>query len=217
MKLSANTVNMLKNFASINPSIVIKDGCVISTIAPSKTIIARATITETFPTVVPIYNLNRFLNSLSNHEDPELEFGEKLVRIHDSNSYSDYHYADASVITVPPDKDIKLPSVDVTFKLTNKTVQKVVKAMGVLGLPEIAVVGNGTRIFLQAVDSKNSSADTFSIEVGETDKVFKAVFKSENIRIMEGDYSVEISSKMISKFTGVDVTYWIAVEATSVF
>jgi hypothetical protein len=89
--------------------------------------------------------------------------------------------------------------------------------MGVLGLPEIAVVGNGTRIFLQAVDSKNSSADTFSIEVGETDKVFKAVFKSENIRIMEGDYSVEISSKMISKFTGVDVTYWIAVEATSVF
>ncbi len=217
MKISTNTVNVLKNFAKINPSIVIAEGNVLKTISPSKTIMAKAKVETEFDKRFAIYNLDRFISTMSLFTDPDLKFGDKSVEIYDGNKKSQYTYADESTVTKAPEKEIKLPSVDVTFTLTNDNLKDVEKAAGVLALPEIAVVGDGTTVSLQAIDTKNPSGDVYSVEIGTTDKVFKAIFKSENIKIIPGDYQVSISSAGISNFSGKEVDYWIAVEASSQF
>ena len=215
MQLSAKTINVLKNFSTINPSIVLKPGTTVATISPNKTIMARATVPDNFSGTYGIYALNRFISALSLFESADIEFGGESARISSNNRSIVYHYSDPSVIMVPPEREIKLPSVDVEFRLTNKDIQTVMKALGVLGLPEIAVVGDGSTVSLQAVDTKAGSADTYSIDVGETDKAFRAIFRAENMKMMDGDYTVRLSSKGISLFVGMDIEYWIAIESTS--
>lgn len=217
MKLSANTVSILKNFSTINPSIVLKPGITISTISPTKTIMARATVYDEIPVQVAVYNLGRFISSWSLFNDPDLEFGENSVRMSDSNRSIKYHYSDASIIMVPPEKEIKLPSIDAQCRLANRDIQNVIKALGVLALPEVAIVGDSTKIMLQACNSKEPSSDAYSVDVGITDRTFRAIFKPENLKMVDGDYDVEISSKGISQFVGAEATYWIAVETTSTF
>lgn len=217
MKIDTNTINVLKNFAKINPSIVIQEGNTLKTISTSKTIMAKATVTTEFDKRFAIYNLDRFISALSLFNNPELDFNDKYVNIFDANKSTHYTYADESTITKTPEKEIKLPSIDVTFTLTNDNLKDVEKAAGVLGLPEIVVVGDGKLISLQAADTKNPSGDVYSIEIGTTNKTFKAIFKSENIKIIPGDYEVSICSKGISCFKGKEADYWIAVEQSSTF
>jgi hypothetical protein len=178
---------------------------------------AKAKIPTDFDKRFAIYNLDRFISTLSLFNDPDLKFNDKSVEIRDSNKSIRYNYADESTITKMPEKDIKLPSVDVTFKLTNEHLRDVEKAAGVLGLPEIFVVGDGKDISLQAADSKNLNGDVYSINIGKTDKTFRAIFKSENIKIIPGEYEVSICSKGISYFKGTESDYWIAVEKSSTF
>lgn len=217
MKIDTDTVNVLKNFAKINPSIVVAEGNVLKTISPTKTIMAKAKVKTDFDKRFAIYNLDRFISIVSTFTDPEFKFGDKSVDISDNNKRQHYVYADENTVTKAPEKDINLPSVDVSFKLTNESLRDVEKAAGILGLPEIVVVGDGKTISLQAADSKNPTGDVYSITIGETDKAFKAIFKAENIKIIPADYEVNISSKGISHFVHEDVEYYIAVESSSTF
>lgn len=217
MKITTNTVNVLKNFAKINPSILIQEGNTLKTISPSKTIMAKAHVDTDFAKKFAIYNLDRFISTMSLFNDPSLTFNDKSVSITEGDRKIDYIYADENTITKAPDKEISLPSVDVTFTLMNDHLKDVEKAAGVLGLPEILVVGDGSTIHLQAADSKNTSGDVYSIKIGETTKSFKAIFRSENIKIIPGDYEVTISSRGISNFKGNEAEYWIAVEQSSQF
>ena len=217
MKLSAKTFNVLKNFSTINPSILIKEGSTLSTISPTKTILAKATVPDMFPCNVAIYDLSRFIRSVSLFENPDFDFGEKSVTIRDELRSIVYHYAEPSVILTPPDKQLKLPSVDVECVLTRDNLNSVMKALAVLGLPELALVGDGESVHLQAADSKNTTADTYSIKIGDTDKTFRAVFRSENLKLIDGDYSTQISSKGLAHLTGPDASYYIAIESTSTF
>lgn len=218
MKLDTKTINVLKNFSNVNPSMLFKEGNIVSTISPNKTIMARATVPANFANRFAIYNLGRFLSTLSLFEDPDLSFTDRLVKISDGKGRSvNYTFADESTIKSPPEKEIKLPSEDVSFSLTNANLTEILKALGVLSLPEFAVVGDGSTVSLQAIDSKNPSGDTFSITVGVTDKTFRAIFKAENIKVIPGDYNVTLSSKGISHFSGPEAEYWIAIEATSTF
>ena len=217
MKIDTNTVNVLKNFAKINPSILVQEGNVIKTISPGKTIMAKATVPTNFERKFAIYNLDRFLSAVSLFTNPELSFDDQAVTIKEDQRVTKYMYADEATVSKAPEKEINLPSVDVSFKLTNVALKEVEKALGVLGLPEIVVSGVDGKILLQAADTKNPSGDVYSVEVGTTDKAFKAVFKSENIKILPGDYEVNICSRGISHFKGTDVEYWIAVEQHSTF
>jgi hypothetical protein len=217
MKIDTITVNVLKNFAKINPSIVIQEGNVLKTISPNRTIMAKAKVPTDFDKRFAIYSLDRFLSTLSLFNTPELEFNDSYVSILDGNKNINYTYADENTVTKTPEKEIKLPSIDVKFTLTNDDLRNVEKALGVLSLPEIVVAGDGSSIFLQAADSKNPSGDVYSIQIGETDKEFKAIFKAENIKIIPGEYEVSISKKGISYFKGIDVEYYIAVESSSTF
>ena len=220
MKLSENTLTILKNFAGINNSILVKEGNRLRTISVAKNILAEADITEEFPREFAVYDLNQFLNGLSLHQDPDLDFTEEsYITIREGKRRVKYFYADPNVIISPPDKEIKLPSQDVCFQLDSVTLEKLLKAAAVYQLPDLSAVGEAGVIRLVVRDKKNDTSNEYSIVVGETDKEFTFNFKVENIKIIPGSYNVVISQKCISKFTNekYNLNYFIALEPDSTF
>lgn len=217
MKLESKTIQILKNFASINPSLMFKPGNTLSTVSPLKTVMARARIDETIPSQFAIYDLSKFLGVLSLFESPMLKIGERSMEISSNQQKVNYTFADSKLIVAADDRDIVMPACEIKFKLLGDDLVRVMKAMGVLQLPEIAVTGNGDEMFIEAIDSKNPSSDSYKIQVGVTEHNFKMIFKSENIKIMNGDYDLEISSRGIAHFKNQTVDYWIATEASSTF
>ena len=214
MKLSDNTLTILKNFAGINNSILVKSGNQLRTISVAKNILAEAEISpEEFPRDFAIYDLNQFLNGLSLHQDPEMDFSEaSYLTIREGRRKVKYFYADPAVIISPPEKEITLPSEDVHFQLDSSSLEKLLKAAAVYQLPDFCVVGNAGVIKLVVRDKKNDTSNEYSIKVGETDKEFVFNFKVENIKIIPGAYDVVVSSKLLSKFTNTsfELKYYIA-------
>ena len=217
MKLEGRTLSILKNFASINPSIQFKPGDVLKTVSPNKTILAHAKLGEQVEGQFAIFDLSKFLSVMSLFEKPTLKVEEKYMTISDGQQRVNYTFADPRAIALPPDKTPQVNDPEIEFTLTTATLDRVQKAMGILKMPEIGIVGNGTDITVEAVDSKNPSADTFAIKVGTTKHTFKIVFKSENIKIIAADYDVTISSQGIGNFKCEDIEYWIVAESSSSF
>ena len=220
MKLSDKTLTLLKNFSSINQSILFKEGNSLRTISVMKNILAEATIEEELPKDFGIYDLNQFLNGLNLHNNAELDFqNDGYVVIKEGKSRSKYFFADPNVIITPPEKDIVLPSEDVCFLLDTKELDKLLKAAAVYQLPDLSVVGEAGVVKLVVRDKKNDTSNDFSVIVGETDETFSFNFKVENIKILPGSYEVVISRKLLSRFknTSFNVTYHIALEPDSVF
>jgi len=220
MKLTDNTLTVLKNFAGINNSILVKKGNKLRTISVAKNILAEADIPEDFPKDVAIYDLNQFLNGLSLHQDPNLDFSEEsYLTIREGQRRVKYFYADPQVIIAPPEKEIQLPTEDVCFQLESITLEKLLKAAAVYQLPDFAAVGENGVVKLVVRDKKNDTSNEFAVVVGETDKQFSFNFKVENIKIIPGAYDVTISSKLLAKFTNsnYNLIYYIALEPDSTF
>jgi hypothetical protein len=220
MKLSDSTLSLLKNFSTINQSILFKQGSRLRTISVMKNILAEATIDEEFPKDFGIYDLNQYLNGLALHNSPELDFvNDNYVIIKEGRSRSKYFFADPSVIITPPEKSIDLPSEDVTFDLSTDQLDKLLKAAAIYQLPDLAVVGKDGVVKVVVRDKKNDTSNDFAITVGETDATFSFNFKVENIKILPGTYSVVVSQKLLSRFTNKnqDLVYYIALEPDSTF
>lgn len=220
MKLSDNTLTILKNFASINNSILVKEGNRLRTISVAKNILAEAEITEEFPRDFAVYDLNQFLNGLSLHQDPDLDFTEQsYLSIKEGKRRVKYFYADPNVIISPPEKEIQLPSSDVCFQLDSASLEKLVKAAAVYQLPDLSAVGEAGVIKLVVRDKKNDTSNEYAIIVGETEDEFTFNFRVENIKIIPGAYDVVVSSKLLSRFTNqkYNLSYWIALEPDSQF
>ena len=220
MKLTDSTLTVLKNFAGINNSILVKQGSKLRTISVAKNILAEADISEDFPKDVAIYDLNQFLNGLSLHQDPNLDFTEEsYLTIREGKRRVKYFYADPQVIISPPEKEISLPTEDVCFQLESVTLEKLLKAAAVYQLPDLAAVGENGVVKLVVRDKKNDTSNEFAVVVGETDKDFIFNFKVENIKIIPGAYDVVISSKLLAKFTNssYNLIYYIALEPDSTF
>ena len=220
MKLSDNTLTILKNFAGINNSILVKEGNSLRTISVAKNILAEADIKEEFPRDFGIYDLNQFLNGLGLHQDPDLNFGEEsYLTIREGKRRVKYFYADPNVIISPPDKNIELPSEDVHFQLESTSLEKLLKAAAVYQLPDLCVVGEYGVVKIVVRDKKNDTSNSYAVDVGETDKVFTFNFKVENIKIIPGAYDVVVSQKLLSRFTNskFNLTYYIALEPDSTF
>jgi len=230
MQISNETFEILKNFAMINPSIALNPGSVLQTVAPSKTVMAKASIKDSFPSAGAIYDLNRFLGVVSLFEQPTFDFGQSKVKIKGKNNSVNYTFADPSMIVTPPDnKSINVDSPDVEIDLVWSKLSNVLKAANVLQVPEIALTNNDGVINLRAIDSKNPSTDTYQEQVGSvgsnnassSSKDYNFIFKTENFKMMSADYNVKINKQGISQFTSVSegpqLTYWIAVESHSTF
>jgi len=220
MKLSDNTLTILKNFAGINNSILVKEGTKLRTISVAKNILAEADIKEEFPRDFAIYDLNQFLNGLSLHQDPDLDFQQdSYLSIKEGKRRVKYFFADPNVIISPPEKDIQLPSQDVCFQLDSTSLEKLVKAAAVYQLPDLSAIGESGVIKLVVRDKKNDTSNEYAIVVGETDDEFTFNFKVENIKIIPGAYDVVVSKKLLSQFTNTkyNLTYYIALEPDSTF
>ena len=220
MKLSDSTLAVLKNFAGINNSILVKKGTQLRTISVAKNILAEAEIPEDFPRDVAIYDLNQFLNGLSLHQDPNLDFTEDShITIKEGRRRVKYFYADPQVIIAPPEKEINLPTQEVCFQLESTSLEKLVKAAAVYQLPDLSVIGENGEITMVVRDKKNDTSNEYAVNVGETDKEFEFNFKMENIKIIPGAYDVVISSKLLSEFTNTqyNLKYFIALEPDSTY
>ena len=223
MKLSDHTVDVLKNFATINQNLVIKQGSTLTTMSAMKNIVAKAEVEESFDKEVAIYDLNEFLASISLFTNPVLEFDEGFVTIREENNPKNslkYFYSDPSVVT-SPNKTITMPSKEVSFKLNGENLNKLKRAAGVIQAPDLVLEKKNTDVFLTVKDKKNDTANTFSIDVDTVadGSDFKFYFKVENLKLMDGDYEVDISSKNISHLesSNKDVEYWVALEPESVY
>ena len=220
MNLCDNTLGILKNFAGINNSILVKEGNQLRTISVAKNILAEAEIDEDFPRQFGIYDLNQFLNGLSLHQDPDLDFSEEsYLTIREGKRRVKYFFADPQVIAAPPEKEITLPSQDVCFQLDSTALDKLLKAAAVYQLPDLSAVGEAGVVKLVVRDKKNDTSNEFAVVVGETDKNFTFNFKVENIKIIPGAYNVVVSQKLLSKFTNTNfnLKYYIALEPDSTF
>ena len=220
MKISNKTLDILKNFSEINQSILIKKGRKLKTVSTLKNILAHADVEETFPQDFAIYQLNEFIGVLSTMSNPNLTFHDKYVMLSQENgACTKYFYAEPSVV-VSPEKDITMPSEDINFTLLEKQYNDLLKMSSILQLNDILLKGcpKSNKIFLAVTNKKNDTSNDYSVQVGEgVTEPFKMFFKTENLKMVAGDYNVHISSKGISHFENMTtkLDYWIALEPDS--
>ena len=216
MKLSKETVGLIKNFAGINSNLLLKSGNKLATISAQKNVMADAVVTETFPDF-GIYDLNEFLGAMSLFEDPELTFNDKWVTIEQGGNSIKYFAAEASVLTAPQ-KAITFPDPEIEFNMSANMLSMIQRTASVLRASDVSIVGDGSTISVVVGDKKNATGNSYNSSVGATDKKFKVNLKVENLKMIPGDYAVSVSSKKISRFKGAgDLVYYVAVEADSTF
>jgi len=215
MKISPNTLAVLKSFTSINPSILINVGNVLRTISPQKTIMAIAEVDDSFESEFAIYDLNQFLSAVSLFENPDFTFSDRHVTIATGKSSIKYFFADKNMVLAAPAKAISLPDVVVEFRLSIETLKATMQAASVFQAPNWSVAGRSGEIVLEVGDVKNATSNKYQVIVGETDQTFDLVFKAENLKVMPSNYNVNISSKGISHFTNEtgSLQYFIATES----
>ena len=225
MELSTFTMQVMKNYASINSNIVINPGNSIMTMSEAKNILSSATVEETFPQQVGIYDLNEFLSVLSLVDSPKIQFKDSHMLVGDTSGRVQikYFFSDPDNLTTPS-KGISMPSTDVSFTLDQTTLNNLKRAASALGHAEVSITGGNGVITLSVIDGSNSTSNTYSIDVGgqfDPQKQFNFVLNISNLRMIPGDYKVDISSRLISQFTSVNLekplTYWVALEKSSTF
>tara|TARA_Y100001938_G_scaffold146493_1_gene225456 strand:- start:1969 stop:2670 length:702 start_codon:yes stop_codon:yes gene_type:complete len=221
--ITNNTLEILKNFASINSNILVKEGNVLSTISPVKNVMAEATITETFDTQFGIWDLNKFLGTVSLFDSPEFLFEENFVTISSSknNSSVKYYYSEPSLLTTV-NRQINMPDSVVDCTITEKTFNDITKAASVLQVGDIAIRSNANELEIVALDKKDSTSNSYSITLGDLphgDHDFCFYFKAENLKMLPGDYDVSITEKVVSQFTNTNLSlkYWVALESDSYY
>ncbi len=225
MKLSNDTLSVLKNFGSINQGLLFNQGKTLKTVSSLKNILAEATINEEIPTEFGVYDLNNFLSVVSLHkDDPSFEFSDNNVVIVGNGGRSKilYRFCAGNLINTPPEKALTMPDPEVSFSLSAEDFEWILRAASVLSSPQIAIESDGTKINIVTLDLQNDSAHTDSLELpvtGTGDK-FRMIFKTEVIsKLMSGSYDVKISSKGISQFTNQKnpIKYWVTTEPGSKF
>ena len=223
MKISKETLDVLKNFSAINPNLVIEQGNKLSTIAEAKNIMASCEVAETFDKDIGIYDLNEFLSALSLIEDPEFVFGDQSVSIKSDLTSLTYRYADRSILT-SPEKGVNMPEADVNVQLSAEVINHIRRAGAALNHPIVSITTNAneTKLYLQVKDPSNSSSNIFQHEIDsdyDANAAFDFQFLISNLKLIGGDYEVSVSSKLISHWKCINnssVEYWIALEKTSV-
>lgn len=216
MKLSDNTLALLRNFSSIQENLAVRPGSSLVTISEAKTIVGMANISETFPSDFGIYDLKEFLSCLSLVANPDLEFSDKYVTIKDGRSRMRFFYSDFDTLTYPK-KTPPFPDPEVTFKFGADLIDQIKKAAAVIPDSKLVIAPDDGKICATVVNPDNKTSNAFSVPLcdyqGTAD--FRFVFDVKNLKMMPGDYEVALSSKLITRFKSPTVTYFIAPESDS--
>lgn len=217
MKISKESISVLKNFATISNNLRIYPGNELATLSPQQSIFARATVPDTFPVEVCVYNLNSLLELLSYMGDQEVEFGEKSLIIKSNGSTFEYRYADPSVIIAPPaGKSIDLDN-HYEFTLTAEDVNMINKAAAITAAEAIVFEAKDGVFKVHIGDKANSMKQ--SKVLGQTGLTFNAVLATENLRVLPEAYTVTLSKKKFLHFKSENKEvpqYWLALDPTSV-
>jgi len=219
MKISSETINILKNFSGINANLVFKPGKELKTLSEAKTIMATASILEDFPVEFGVYDLNEFLSLFSLMDKPELEFDDKFLTMSDGSQKIKYFYSEIDILTQPT-KDINMPECEVVLDISSANLDKIRKAASVLGHSELSFSSQGDNVVASVFNEKDATSNTFDIDLGTTsNEIFNYVFSISNLKMLQGDYKVSISSKLISNWRNADnpLDYFIALEKSSSF
>jgi hypothetical protein len=220
MELTENTLQVLRNFASIHQNIVIQEGNVLRTVSEAKTVLARSEIDVEFPSSFGVYDLGELLSVLSLVESPRIAFDEKFLTIADGSGRSSvkYFYSDPNILT-SSSKDISMPDPDVSFRLDRDTMNKIKRAASVFGHTEVSVTKEDGSIVLTVLNNEDPTSNTMKIVVDGSSDLddFKLIFNINNLKMIDGDYDVYLSSKLISHFVNTEsnVEYWVALQKTS--
>lgn len=220
MKISKQTMTLLKNFASINDNIYFEPGKTVLTKSVANNITAEAEIEEEFPVGFGVYALNEFLGVLTLFQNPELTFTDKYVTIAEGKNKVKYFGADKTILATPKKRmsfDLVNAEVDVSFTLTSEQIQQIIKTSGVLRCPDVTFVGNGKTMTAVISDVANQSTNSYSMELCETSTKCSVHFKVENLKMISGDYTVDLSKAKISRFSSGALVYHIAIEPDSEF
>lgn len=217
MKLSQNTLDVIKNFSTINTALFFKAGNVLRTVSPHKTILAEATIDETIPVDFGIHDLNQLLSIMSLHKDgPDMSVNgvDMVVMGYSDRSKISYRCCDSTMIKNPPEKNISVPTKDATFLLTEDDLTYVLKAASILGSPNISLFCDGSKMYLKTLDAQDDSAHVQTLEIGPTTVNGTFLFKTENWKMLPGTYDVVLSHKGVAHFQHKErkIQYWIALE-----
>ncbi|WDS60923.1 sliding clamp DNA polymerase accessory protein [Synechococcus phage S-BM1] len=213
--ISQSTIEVLKNFCTINKSIVIKPGNQVSTLSINKNILAIANVEESFDSQISIYDLGVFLNGLTLFDSPKIDTTQSnYVTVSDERGRSKtrFFYADPDIITQAPEKEIVIPSEDVKFRLDAGHLKQLTKAASIYQLPDLCLFSDGGVMNLCVTDKKNDTSNSYSVEVGESEDEFCYCFKVENLKLLAGSYNVSISKQNVALFQGDDIKYFIALE-----
>ncbi len=215
--ISQQTMMVLKNFATINGSILIREGNILKTISVGENAVAQFKCEEIFPQTFGIYELNQFLSGLSLFDNPVLIFdNEEYVTIKSRGRSARYYFSSPEItLKAAPDRDVKFPGADMEFTINQEDISALQKAWNVYGIPDLKFQSVGGSVILSLVDKENETSNVFSLELpGDNTGEYELFMKMENIRLLPGDYTVKISSKMITewKHTNLDLTYYIALE-----
>lgn len=222
-KLSKETLAILKNFASLNSNILVEEGNVLQTITPTKNVMARAVVEESFSTQFGIWDLSKFLSVVSMFETPEFTFEDKYVTIGDGkNSSVKYHYSDPSLLTVPT-KQVNMPDTALTIQLKHNVFNELTKAASVLQVSDLRICPSedGSEILGIVHDASDPTSNHYSVALGDNtvDEKYQFDFKINLLRLFPGNYTVDFTETVISQFThdDLDLTYWVALETSSKF
>jgi hypothetical protein len=219
MKISSETINILKNFSGINANLVFKPGKELKTLSEAKTIMATASTLEDFPIEFGVYDLNEFLSLFSLMDQPNLDFSDKFLTMSDGSQKIKYFYSEIDILTQPT-KDINMPDCEVVLDISSDNLDKIRKAAAVLGHSELSFKSDGGSVVACVFNEKDATANTFDIDLGTTsEETFNYVFSISNLKMLQGDYKVSISSKLISnwKHSAAPLDYFIALEKSSSF
>lgn len=223
MELNEKTIDLLKNFSGVNPNIMIRAGSTLKTMSEARNVLATAEVDESFPREFGIYDLNEFISVLGLVDTPSLKFNDEYVTVSDSSGRSQVKYFFSAEETLTtPSKDITMPATEVSFEMSNDTLNKLKRAASTLGHDEVAISSKDNIINMSVVDSKNSTSNTYSIDIdGEFPEgaTFNFIMSIANLKILPGDYKVDVSSKLITQWSHkeLNVKYWIALEKSSTY
>ena len=216
MKLSKDTLDTLKNFATINTNILVREGNTLSTISTGKNIFARAEIKETFPREFAVYDLNSLLSLLTVMEDTDIDFGDESLKVTKGSSVFEYFYADPNIIVSAPDKSIEVDNF-FQFDLTKEDIDMILKAAAITAAPMLSVIGDGTQVVITVGDPATPKSNSFRQVIGQTVKKFDARLAVENFKVIPDAYKVILSEKkfMFLESSKRDTKYWLALERSS--
>lgn len=215
MKFSEYMLTALKNFSTINASIILQPGKVQRTISSDKTILAEAEFDDDIPNQFGIYDLNEFL---ANYQLlPDLSFQDKAVIMSDGNLKLKYNACAPNLILSPPDKELSMKQIDTTFTILDSFFSKIQKIAAMNSFPHVTVKRANGELSLIGHDRANDLTNSLSYSLGEdAGDDFSASFKTENLKLIPSDYTVDVMIGGFARFTSQSkkLKYFIALEST---